>query len=124
MVEREPVSDTATAIMARNRKAVEAKPCHDGHHVLCHRPFRIWRVVRAGGRTSAATISAKIGANDREVLREQRRNVSPHQMRLGKSVQQENRRSRTGPTDENPRFLRLNIGGLEILELHWTSPSE
>ncbi|MGY3473094.1 hypothetical protein [Bradyrhizobium ottawaense] len=57
-------------------------------------------------------------------MREQWRNVSPHQMRLGKSVQQENGRSRPGPTYEDPRFLRLNIGGLEILELHWTSPSE
>ena len=33
-------------------------------------------------------------------------------------MQQENGRSRTGPTYENPRFLRLNIGGLEILKLH------
>jgi len=39
-------------------------------------------------------------------------------------VQQENGRPRTGATDEDSRLVRLNIGSLEILELHWPSPSE
>lgn len=47
VVECEPVSDTATAIMAGDRETVEAKARHDGHHVLCHRTFGIWRVVGA-----------------------------------------------------------------------------
>ena len=124
MVERQPIGHTATAIMARNREAVEAKPRHDGRHVLGHCTFRIWRVIRTGGRTGAAPISAKIGADHGEVLCEQRRNVPPHQMRLGKAVQQEKRRTRAGPAYENSRFLRLHIGGLEILDPHGTSPSE
>lgn len=110
--------------MARDRETVEAEFRHDGHHVVCHCSFCIWRMVRTGGRTIAPAISAKIGADHGEVLREQRRNVSPHQMRLRKSVQQENGRPRTGPTDEDPGLVRLNIGGVEILELHWPSPSE
>src|SRR4051812_37314969 len=55
---------------------------------------------------------------------EHRRNVAPHQMRLRKSVQQENGRPRTGATDEDSCLIRPNIGGLEIFELHWPSPSE
>src|SRR4051794_11445005 len=107
--------------MARDRERVEAEFRHDGHHVLCHRSFCIWRMVRTGGRTIALAISAKIGADHGEVLREHRRNVSPHQMRLRKSVQQENGRPRTGPTYEDSCLVRPNIGGFEILEVHWIS---
>jgi hypothetical protein len=51
------------------------------HGALC-----VWRMVRRGGRTTAAAVSAKVGADDHKFAGKPRRHAAPHQVRLRKTV--------------------------------------
>ena len=101
MIEGQATGDTTATIVAGDRKARKPELLHDRHHVLCHRALRIWRMVGGRGGTSALSVAAKIGTDNREVASEQRRNTAPHQMCLRKAVQQEDRSTGTAMSHEN-----------------------
>jgi len=101
MFERHPVGDTGPAIMASQTKAVEPLNFHHPHHVKGHHALRIGCVIRSRGRLAARSISSKIGTNDGEFLREVRCNAMPHQVRLRKAVQEQQRPAASFSADED-----------------------
>lgn len=123
MVKSHAIGDATATIMSRDREARKSKPLHDGHHVLRHGPLRIWCMVRRGDGTTAASVAAKIGADDREVASKQRRDAAPHQVCLWKAVQQEDRWPGTGRAHEDTGFTRLDLGGGEVIHHFPFQPS-
>src|SRR3712207_8033924 len=126
MVKRHAIGDATATIMPSDREARKSKPLHHGHHVLGHGPLRIWRMVRGGDRAAAAPVAAKVGADDRKVAGEQRRDAAPHQVYLRKAVQQEDRRTEAVRAHEDAGLPRLDLGGYEVihhLSSGWSSGS-
>ena len=120
MVERQTIRNPTAAVVSGDREPRESEPLHHAHHVLRHGTLRVWRVVRRGRRTTAAPITAKIRADDREVTREQRRDAAPHQVRLRKAVQQENRRPAASRADEDRCVARVDLGRGEVVHHRYT----
>src|SRR5215212_5851469 len=115
MVKSHAIGDATATIMSSDREARKSKPLHHAHHVLCHRSLRIWRMVPGGGQAAAAPVAAKIGADDRKVAGEQRRDAAPHQVCLRKAVQQEDRRPGPMRARENAGLTRLDLGACEVI---------
>src|SRR5215212_9508200 len=115
MVKGHAIGDATATIMSSDREARKSKPLHHGHHVLRHGSLRIWRMVPGGGRAAAAPVAAKIDADNRKVAGKQRRDAAPHQVRLRKAVQQENRRPGPVRAHENAGLTRLDLGGCEVI---------
>jgi hypothetical protein len=78
-------------------------------------------MVRLRDGTAAAAIPAKIGADDRKVAGQQRRDATPHQVGLWKTVQQEERGSRAAATQKDRRLLCLKVDGFKIFKGHGMS---
>jgi hypothetical protein len=92
MVECHSTRDAPAAIVPYDRKLVEAELTHHLDLVLSHRAFGIASVILATRRFAAVAISAQIRRDDGEALRENRRNVTPFEMRLRPALQQQHRR--------------------------------
>src|SRR5262249_59255114 len=86
MIERETIRDAAATIMPRDRETRVPECFHHGHHIVRHRPLRIWRVIRTRGRTAAAAIAAQIRADHGEALSQRRGPRPPHQLRLRETM--------------------------------------
>jgi hypothetical protein len=76
-------------------------------------------MVRGGRRAAALPVAAKIGAHDGEFARQQRRNTAPHQMRLRKTVQQQERRARSRSAHEDAGFTGLDFSCCEVVHDSW-----
>ena len=118
MVERHPVRDPSTSVVTRDGEVPEAQLLHDLHQVASHGPLGVGGVVRRRGRTIAPSVAAEIGADDGKRFGQPRRDFAPHEMRLGKAVQQEDRRAGAVGADEDPGFRRPDVGGGEVIERH------
>ena len=116
MVQRQAVGHAAAAIVAGDREAREAQPLHHGHHVLRHGALGIGRMVGVDGRAAAAAVAAQIGAHDRELAGEQRRDVAPHQVRLREAVQQEQRRPEARGAHEDGGIACVDLPAHETVE--------
>ena len=66
-------------------------------------------MVRSGRRAAALPVAAKIGTHDREFARQQRRNTVPHQVRLRKTVQQQERWALSAGAHEDAGFTGLDF---------------
>jgi hypothetical protein len=121
MVKSHPVGDATATIMPYDREAVEPEPLHHAHHVLGQGSLGIWHMVWGGGRAAAASVAAKVGAHDREVMGKQRSNAVPHQVCLREAVQQEDRQPRAVESDEDGGLARVDLGGCEVF--HHFGPS-
>jgi hypothetical protein len=77
-------------------------------------------MVRHGSWTTAAAIAPKIGADHSETFGQEWRDVTPHQMRFGKSVQQYERRTAAATAQENRRLRRLHLQCFKVPEPHAT----
>jgi hypothetical protein len=92
-IERQAVGAARPAIMSRDVEAIEAQLLHDCDLVARHGALGIRFVIGAGGRFAAAAVPAQVGTDDRVMVRKARRDLRPHRMRLGKAVQEEQRRT-------------------------------
>jgi hypothetical protein len=79
-------------------------------------------MVRGGDRAAAAPVAAKVGADDRKVAGEQRRDGAPHQVCLRETVQQEDWRTGAVRAYEDGCISRLDLGGREVIH-HFESCS-
>jgi hypothetical protein len=120
VVERHAIGDARPAIVADDRKAREPLRRHHANHVERHHALRVWRVIRLGRRLAACAVPAKIGADDREFFRQGRRDATPHEMRLRKAVQKQQRPAAPRATDEDRRLADVNDRCLKSAE-HRTS---
>src|SRR5438094_878749 len=100
--------------MAGDGEAGEPQPPHDGDDVSRHRALGVRRVVGGRHGTAALAVAAQVRADDGEVASQPRRDLAPHEVRLGESVQQHERRPRSVHPDGELRFAGLD---LELLEL-------
>jgi hypothetical protein len=116
VIEGKAIGDPAPAVVPRHRELPEAKPLHDLHHVARHGALRIRPVGRIRRRTATSAIAPQVGAYHGAAAGQQRRDLEPHQVRLGKAVQQEEGRARTGPTGEDRRVRRSDLAALESIE--------
>ena len=98
MVEGQTIGHPPPAIVARHGEAREAEPLHDDHHVSGLGPFGVRGVVWRRMGATALPIPPEIGADHGEVAREPRRHIAPHEVGLGKAMQQQQGR----PGSERP----------------------
>jgi len=122
VIEREPVRHPAPAIVPRDREPIEAQSGHERDEITCHRPLRVRCVVRRRWRLGARAVAAQVGTDDGESVGEQRSDPSPHQMRLGKAVEQQQRRSAPTPARVDRRLADVDVDRLESFEgriAHW-----
>src|SRR3954447_4105375 len=70
-------------------------------------------MVLCAARTSASAVTAQIGADDREIMRQRRRHVSPHEMRLWEAVEKERRGARPAVPGEYRCFARGDFNRFE-----------
>jgi hypothetical protein len=86
VIEREAIGNTTAAIVPGNREARKSEFAHDRSHIVCHYSLRIRCMIRTRGGTTAAAVTAKIGADHCEAASKQRCDSPPHEMRLWESV--------------------------------------
>ncbi len=116
MIQGQAICHAAAAIVPRNAETSKSEACHHSNHVPRHGALRIRFVVARGGWTTALSISAQIGANNAELLRQQRRHPPPHQVGLREAVKQQQRRPSTSPAHEYAGFAGLDLSRLELLQ--------
>ena len=116
VVECEAIGDATAPVVPGDREAAKTEPLHDGHHVARHGSFGIRLVVRGRPGAAAAAVAAEIGADDGEMARQDGRHASPHQMRLGKAVQQQDRRAGARSADEDGGLPGLDLARIEIVQ--------
>ena len=113
MLDAEAPGDARAAIVADDGKTIVAERVHHVDVVLRHRALRVVRVVVAVGRLAAVAVPAQVRQDNREALRQARRDLVP--LRMGLRVAVDHQERRTGPADErmNPRARRLDVARLE-----------
>ena len=115
MIESHAIGDATAAIVSCDGEAREAELLHDGDHLLRNGALGVWRVVRRGNRTAALAVAAKVGADDGKLVRQQSRYTAPHQVSLGKAVQQKQRRPGAVGAHEDSGLACVNFGDREIV---------
>jgi hypothetical protein len=116
MVEREPVGAAPAAIVAGDGEALEAEVRHDRDVVVGHRALGVRLVVVGGRRLGAVAVAAQIGADDRERVRQPRRDRMPHRVRLRVAVEQQQRRAAAAVTDVDGPGAGVDGRGVEAVE--------
>ena len=77
IVESQAMRDATPAVVAYKRKLPESKMLHDFDLILSHGSLRISKVIGPSRRFAAIAITAKIGNDHSEILRQHRRDLSP-----------------------------------------------
>ena len=94
--------------MPDDGEPLEPQRAHHLDLIHGHRALGVLDVVVAARRLSAVPIAPQVGADDREVLGEVRRDSVPHGMRLWVAVKQEHRRPRASAHDVYPDPIRVD----------------
>src|SRR4029078_8963910 len=81
----------ASAFVTAPREFLEAEFLHQLDLVTRHRALGIRFVVGARLGLAGSAVAAQVGTNNRVVLRESRRDLRPHGVRLREAVEQEQR---------------------------------
>ncbi|MNT30631.1 hypothetical protein D3C72_1664370 [compost metagenome] len=89
MVHAQPVRDAGTAVVAAQRKALEAERGHQRHLVLRHGALAVVCVVGQPGGLVAVAIAAQVRGHYREMPRQLTGHLVPDHMRLRMAVQQQ-----------------------------------
>jgi hypothetical protein len=77
VVEREPVRDQAPSVVPADREALVTELGHKHNEVAGHRALGVRLVVRCRRRLRRLAVAAEVGADDREIRREQTRDLMP-----------------------------------------------
>jgi hypothetical protein len=127
MVQRRAIGHATPAIVPSEVKALKSEAFHDVDHVIGHASLRVGRVIDIRGWAAALPVATQVRAHNREVARERRRDLTPHQMRLREAVKQQHRRPSATMAHEDPRVSRIHDGSLESVQRQpperFTSPS-
>ena len=86
------VRDPGAAVMAAQVEITDAQRIHERRHVLGETALAVIAVIGQTGFLGRIAVAAKIGNHQKEISREALRDVTPHEVRLGESVQQQKRR--------------------------------
>jgi len=89
MIERQAVGHSTPSVMACDAEPFKAKPPHHSNHVAGHSALRIRLMIFSRLWTAAAPVTTQIGTDHAELLCQDGRDLTPHQVRLGKAVQQQ-----------------------------------
>ena len=108
MIEGEPIGDASAPVVTRQRKPIEAEACHHLDHVARHCPFGVRRMIGRGGRLPARAITSQVGADHREIRRQRGRHRAPHDVRLRKAMEQQQRGTASRMTDEDLRLIHFD----------------
>ena len=111
VVEREAIGDAAAPIVPSDMEPLEAERSHRHDHVFGHHALGIGGVIGTGGRAAASSVAAQIGADHREVLREQGRHRLPHPMRFRKAVQE--KQARSDPSRR--RWMQVSLASISTV---------
>ncbi len=104
------------AVVAGDEEFFEAELLHDLDLVARHRALRIGLVIGAGLGLAAAAVAAQVRANNRVVLGEPRRDLRPHGVGLGETVQQQQRRTGAALAQADGDFVGLYVFELKSIE--------
>ena len=92
MIERQPIRHPPAAVVTGEREMHMAELLHRLHHHLRHRALGVGRMVVVAAGHVRPAIARQVGDDQRELVRQLRRDRMPHHMRRRKSVQQQQRR--------------------------------
>ncbi len=92
MVEREAIGNAAAAVVTGEREMHMAELLHRLDDGVGHRALGVRRVVLVALRHVGPAIARQVGDDQRELVRQKRRDAVPLHMGLRKSVQQQQRR--------------------------------
>ena len=111
MVERQPIADAPAAIMTHEREMDVTECLHRLDHRLCHGALRIGPVIVGRRRDRRPAIARQTKENDGAVAGDLGGDPVPHDLRLRKTVQQEDRRPRPGRAGEQAAGTRVEPMG-------------
>ena len=115
MVERHAKRRARASIVPGHVEPLEAEMLHHLDLVLGHAAERVVAVIRPAAGLPAVAVAAQVGTDDREVLREPRRDQVPRHQRQWIPVQQEHRRP-AATVSEVDRALGIAGLDLDVLE--------
>ena len=115
-VQRHPVGDTSSPIVADNGERVEAQSVHDRGLILGHGPFGVSGMILLPKRLGTVAVAPQVCSNDRKVPGQLRCHQMPHRMRLRVAVQEQHRRSCTSADEVYLRSAGSYPSPLESLE--------
>jgi hypothetical protein len=116
VIERQTIGHPPSPIVAGNGEPRESELLHDPDHVDSQLALRVGPVIRPRGWLAARPIAAQVGADDRVAVRKPRRYAVPHQVRLGKSVEEQYRWPGTRPSHVDVTAAGRNQLAIEGLE--------
>ena len=108
VVEREPISDAAAAVVSGKAKAHITERLHQLDHRRCHGALGVGRVRGVGGRCIGPAVAGQIGNDQAKTRRQRSRHAVPHHVRLRIAVQQKKRRAFAAAAGENPARRRVD----------------
>ena len=107
MVERQPIADASAPVMTADAEAHMAEISHHRDDILAHFALGIERAAVAVGRTRP-TIAAQVHDDHPEAMRQLWRQPMPHDVALGKAVQQEQWRTAAAGAGEDATSVRVD----------------
>src|SRR6185437_8504450 len=116
MIETQAMKDARAAVVPHRLKPLETELAHQFGLIGGHGALAVAGMVFARGWLRAVAITAQVGTNHREVPRQRRRQLVPHGVGLGISMQQQKRRSPAARPELNLRAGCFYPGGRESLE--------
>ena len=91
MVDRQPVRDPATTVMADQTKTCVAERLHQRHHVGRHHALAVARVGGVAFGFGRVAITAQVGHHQKEAVFQCQRHTVPDGMCLREAVQEQQR---------------------------------
>jgi hypothetical protein len=92
MIEREPVRDSAAAVMPADEELLEAEAAHQRQHVERHRALAVRGVIGRPFGLVGLAVAAQVRDHEHERAAPPLGDLVPRRVRLRKAVQQQQRR--------------------------------
>ena len=118
MIERHAVRDPPSAVVPGDRERGVTELAHRGEQIAGQRSLAVRAVVVAHRRTKRLAVAGEVRDDEGEPLGQRRRDRVPHEVRLGKPVEQEQRQARPADPDVDVAPRRRDICHVEVLEQH------
>src|SRR5215203_5533712 len=115
-VQRHPVCDTSSPVVAEDGERVEAQSVHERGLIPGHGPLGVRGMILLAERLGTVAVAPQIRSNYRIVLGQLRCHQMPHRMRLRVAVQKQHRGSCTCADEIYLRFAGCYPSPLESLE--------